>query len=324
MNRRELMDETLRALKAAADANRLRILRILAGGPFNVAEITEVLGVGQSTVSRHLKILADAGLVEARRAGTWAFYSVASPDSAEFAGELLALLEKTPNGGEDLDTPAIERVLARRRLATSEFFRETASSWDEVRDRVLGPAWHRDRLVALVGRGGTVVDLGTGTGVLLEALAPGADRVIGVDASPEMLEVARQRTSQDLDNADLRLGTLEHLPLSDGEADTMIANMVLHHVADLPGVFREVRRGLRPEGRILIADLEEHDQESLWRALGARWPGFRPEDVREMLESAGFEIVGRERLPAVDSKRPPVFLVEARRIEIPSTRGGNG
>ena len=307
-----MTDIALRPLKAAADPNRLRILAVLDRGPFHVAELTEVLGVGQSTVSRHLKILADAGLVEVRRAGTWAFYSLAA--AGGFAGRLLELLESTRNGDRDADAPAIERVLARRRLATSEFFRQTASSWDDVHDRVLGPTVHRDRLLEMVGPCGVVVDLGTGTGALLEALAPVAEHVIGVDASAEMLEVARERASSGASgDTELRLGMLEHLPLSDGEADTMIANMVLHHVADLPGVLREVRRGLSAGGRFLIADLEEHDDESFWKTLGARWPGFRFEDIREQLLAAGFDVVRHEKLPATDSERPPVFLVEARR-----------
>jgi ArsR family transcriptional regulator len=268
------LQEILRSLKAVADPNRIRILRVL--------------------------------------------YSIRSSGQEAFAPRLLTLLEDVLEGREDPDRFAVEKVLARRRRATSEFFRRTAPIWDTLREGAMGGPLPVDRLVDRIEGGGTVVDLGTGTGVLLQSLGPDVHRVIGIDASPEMLEIARSRTN-DVANAELRLGTFEHLPLSDGEANTMVANMVLHHVADPPGVFREIRRGLAPGGRLLIADLEEHDEESFWKALGARWPGFRPEDVREWLEAAGFEVIECEELPLDGSARgmarPPAFLMEARRCD---------
>jgi ArsR family transcriptional regulator len=158
-----------------------------------------------------------------------------------------------------------------------------------------------------VGSPGIAVDLGTGTGLLLDRLAGVAGRVIGVDASPEMLDLARGRAP---DNVELRLGALEHLPLGDGEADAMVANMVLHHVANPPEVLREVRRGLRPGGRALLADLEEHDRESFWQTLGAQWPGFRRDEIEKWLAVAGFGDIRAETLPATPH-RPAIFLIEA-------------
>jgi DNA-binding transcriptional ArsR family regulator len=310
------VETTLRALKGAADGNRLRILRILAEGPFNVAELTDILGVGQSTVSRHLRILSDAGLVAVRRAGTWAWYSLPAPTGGEFPGGLLRLLADEGEGSNG-DAAAVERVLARRRRTTSEFFRRTAPDWDRMRETMLGPAVHLDRLLARLGAPHTAVDLGTGTGLLLERMARSAGAVIGVDASAEMLDVAGRRIEEaHLTNTELRLGTLEHLPLRDGEADAMVANMVLHHVADVPRVLREIRRGLAPGGRLLVADLEEHPDEAFWRGLGAQWPGFRRGDVRRWLEEAGFTEIGFDRAddsgPAA-ADRPTLFLAEAKR-----------
>jgi DNA-binding transcriptional ArsR family regulator/precorrin-6B methylase 2 len=318
------VESIVQACKAAGDPNRLRILRILTRGPFNVAELTEMLGIGQSTVSRHLRLLADAGLVEVRRTGTWAFYSLRSALPDGFTGQLLEVLAGVLPQCGDGDQESVREALARRRRTTSAFFRTAAREWDHVRERALGPPAHLDRLFALVGRGGTVVDLGTGTGVLLEGLSPLADSVIGIDASPEMLEVAGRRVRENhLENTQLRLGALEHLPLGDGEADTTVANMVLHHVADVPAVLRDIQRVLAPQGRIVIADLTEHGEESFWQTLGAQWPGFRAEELREWLAAAGFVRIQCEELPAPASPngavrngpRPAVLLVEATRGE---------
>ena len=307
------MDSILRATKAVSDANRLRILRTLSAGPFNVAELTEILSISPSTASRHLRLLAEAGLVEARRSGTWAFYSLCATGGAHFGRRLLSLVEEALDETDNPDTARIERVLAARRHATSRFFRNTAGEWDRVRDEILGPSRHADHLVGLVGTGGTVVDLGTGTGVLLEKIGRVADRVIGVDASAEMLEQARRRIeSEDLGNTELRLGTLEHLPISDGEADTMVANLVLHHVADVPSVLRDIRRGLAPGGRLLVADLEEHEHETVLSCLGARWPGFRPDELSRWLTAAGFRC-DRPESRITSGRRPAVFLLEATR-----------
>jgi ArsR family transcriptional regulator len=258
--------------------------------------------------------------VTVRRAGTWGFYGLTPGDGHAFDGRLQELLGEALDDAGDDEAAAVERVLARHRRSRSEFFREAASRWDHVRDAALGPPAHLDRLVELAGRGGTVVDLGTGTGVLLQRLANASKRVIGIDASPEMLEEATRRAEQEQVAADLRLGALEHLPLSDGEADTMVANLVLHHVAEPAAVFREIRRGLAPGGRLVIAELEEHDDPSFWRGLGARWPGFRPDEMQDWLKAAGYRGVRTElSAPATGDleteRKPRVFLVEARRSD---------
>ncbi len=327
------MTETLSTFKALADPTRLRILRSLAAGPFHVNELVAILGTGQSTVSRHLRLLAEAGLVECRRTKTWAYYSLAK-NGKDFPARQLGALETAWADQPNPDRAAVESALARRRDATRAFFRRRATDWDRLRDDLLGPLTHVDRLAELVGDAPVVVDLGTGTGVLLERLAPRAGRLIGIDASPEMLEVARRRAHDaHLANTELRLGALEHLPLSDGEANAMVANLVLHHVADVSPVLREVRRGLARGGRLVLVELAASDDEELWRALGAPRPGFRTEELRAQLEREGFRVLRSEpvapeatngRPAAADfaarggstaPRRPAAFLLEASRID---------
>jgi ArsR family transcriptional regulator len=308
------VEEILRASKAVADRNRIRILRILTDGPFHVAELTGILGLGQSSVSRHLRILKDAGLVTVRRAGTWAFYSSAPAGEDSHASRLLGCLREEFAGADSPDLPAVERALAERRRETSAFFREIAPEYEERRAAAFDPTAHMDALLEVVGRAETLVDLGTGTGLALRDLARVSARLIGVDESAEMLGIARRRIdARELPEVDLRLGALEHLPLSDGEADVMVANLVLQHIADVRGVLPEIRRGLAAEGRLVIADLAEHGDEDLRETLGARWPGFSPPQLVSWLREAGFTRV-THRLVSTDSRSlagPDVVLMEA-------------
>lgn len=317
--------ETLSAFRALSDPTRARIVRVLGSGPFHVNELAEILGARQSTVSRHLRLLSEANLVTCRRSRTWAYYSLSQQDGKRFPSRLLELLAGEWEGSSNPDEPAIEAALARRRRATSEFFRKSAGKWDGLRDRMLGPTAQSGHIVDWIEEGEeVVVDLGTGTGVLLEALSARARKLIGIDSSPEMLEIARRRTKEaGLANAELRLGALEHLPLSDQEATAMVANLVLHHVANIPEVLREIRRGLAPGGRLVIAELTEGGDESFWQSIGAQWPGFRPEDLREKLVSSGFQLERQETLGETPMEmngnsgtgnRPQLFLLNARRM----------
>ena len=188
-----------------------------------------------------------------------------------------------------------------------------------------GPPGHLDAVVDHLGTvdlgiidlgdSGTVVDLGTGTGVLLSRLSSRARTVIGIDASTEMLQIARRNvTSQGLGNVELRLGALEHLPVPDHQADVMVANMVLHHVANPADVLREVHRGLRPGGLFLLADLATHSEESYREKLGALWLGFERQELETWLEEAYLELIEFAEL-AGQNDRPTVIVVTARARE---------
>ncbi len=311
------MDFYLTSFKALADETRLRIVCVLRSSAFNVNELVSVLDMGQSRVSRHLRILLDAGLVEARREGVWVYYRLSdrwrqSGRSRNGNSNLryLRVLARELHHGRD--GRAVDACLQKRREKASQFFKGVAADWDRQRDSVQGRPEHLDRLAESLGSTGTVVDLGTGTGILLSRLSRRAETVIGIDVSNEMLQVARRNVeAQGLNNVDLRLGAVEHLPVADHQADAMVANMVLHHVANPADALREVHRGLRPEGLFLLANLATHSEENYREKLGHLWLGFERQEIEAWLEEANFELKEFTQLPE-EENRPAVILAKAR------------
>lgn len=283
--------------KALADETRLRLLGVLARHELNVGEIVQVMGMGQSRISRHLKILMDAGLVDCQRHGLWAFYSArAANGSSALLSAVLEGLADLPEHRADLD--AVAQVLSERRRSTMRFFDAVASDWNRLSremlgDFELGPAI-RDSLEARGAGIGTVVDLGCGPGLLMGHLADVARQVIGVDNSPRMLDAAAKLLPEG-PGVSLRIGNLEHLPLRDGEADAAVMSLVLHHLAAPQAGIAEMGRVVRPGGQAVLADFLLHDNEELRTRYGDRWLGFAPEDLRLWLERAGFQEIGCER-----------------------------
>jgi ArsR family transcriptional regulator len=314
------MEALLPIAKGLAHEARLRILRILDHGPFTVNELVEILRVGQSGVSHHLKILAEAGLAEGERHGAHVFYSLRRPEASETSADrVLPWLTAELAREGDPDGPAISACLQRRAERSRHFFREKARDWEGLRDRVMGPPDYLERLVEAVAGCPTVVDLGTGTGTLLRQLGPRVREAIGVDASAEMLEMARGNLGRwGLSNVDLRLGALEHLPLGDGEADGAVANMVLHHLDHPSRALGEIRRVLRPGGALVIAELTPHEQEAYRDLLGDHWLGLEPERLRSWVDEAGFASEEVEELapgaPEAEGEpsRPGLYLIRAR------------
>ncbi len=316
------MSEQVPTFKALADETRLRILGVLRSCPFNVHELTQILRIGQSRVSRHLKILAEAGLVESRREGMWVYYRLATSWAGRADGRRFLRILARELAAPAEDQAELEACLDRRRESAAEFFGRVADDWDAHRDSVQGPPEYLDVVVDRVAGARTVVDLGTGTGVLLARLSAGAQSVIGIDGSPEMLRRARQSVAErGLENVELRLGTLEHLPVPDRVADAVVANMVLHHVARPADALREARRALRPGGRFVVADLAAHEEESYRDELGDLWLGFERETMTGWLADADFEIEEFRELDG-GAGHPAVLLVAARSGEKSSEGGG--
>jgi len=279
----------LDVLKALADPSRIRLTAILLAGEFTVQELCRIMGMGQSRISRHLKILAEAGILAVKRQGTWSYYRVGG-DSDFFIAIRPAFEQAVatiPERKQDLAVVAV--ILEERRKRSQEFFDRHARQWDDLARTLLPVPVYLPCLLSLVPSGGTVVEIGIGTGGLLADLTALADRVIGVDHSPAMLEEARRRlTSSGVEGVDLRLGEMTHLPLPDASAGCALLNMVLHHAADPAAVLAEIRRVLAPGGALLIADLARHERETAREQLADQWLGFDEAELAGWMKDAGF------------------------------------
>jgi len=274
--------------KALSDETRIRLINILLHHELKVGEIVSVLGMGQSRISRHLKILADAGLVECRRDGVWGNYHVTENGSARrFIDAVRYLLEENPRSGEDLARAA--GIVDLRRSSTLRFFNAVADHWDALKREIIGDFDIGHALLKEAGNHGVGVDLGCGTGDLLAAMKIHAQKVIGVDRSPRMLEEARKRFTGG-DNIEIRLGELEHLPLGDGEADLAVVSLVLQYLDRPEAAFPETARILKPGGCFVIADFQRHTHEALQKTYGARRLGFDETEIREWLTANGFRL----------------------------------
>ena len=303
--------DMLDTLKALADPCRLRLVAVLLAGEFTVQELTRILGMGQSRISRHLRILTEAGVLTVKRQGTWSYYRVGGEDPffAAIRSAVEQELTRLPERPKDL--AAVAAVLDERRRRSQEFFDRHARQWDDLARTLLPVPDYLERLLSLVPEKGTVVEIGLGTGGLLPALAAKAAKVIGVDHSPAMLEEARRRLAlAGLAGIDLRLGEMTHLPLPDNGADCAVLNMVLHHAADPAAVLREIRRVLVPGGVLVLADLARHEREWVRDRLADQWLGFAEDELTAWLSEAGFAEVRCERLEGGDGQEA-VLVVRA-------------
>jgi ArsR family transcriptional regulator len=304
----------LRWMSSLSDPTRVRALRLLERHELSVAELCDVLQLPQSTVSRHLKVLSDDAWVGSRREGTSHLYALSERLGAP-AKRLWALLrdELGENGSSRSDDQRLERVLAFRQTRSQAFFAKSAAYWDKLREEMFGARLEVPILAGLLDEGATVGDLGCGTGWLLPALSPFVARVVGVDASAQMLQMARHRVGR-LANVELRRGRVEHLPLADGSLDAALLVLVLPHVAEPQRAVAELGRVLRPGGRALLLDLQTHERAEYHQQMGHVWLGFSPGAVEGWLGAAGLASVRvRALAPQSSAKGPPLFIATARK-----------
>lgn len=299
-------------LKALGDPTRMRILRLLELEELSVGELTASLGMAQSRVSNHLRVLRDSELIRERRVGTSSYLRPAllsaseTGEEATFPSRLWATLREGLRGLSEpaADRTRLEAVLAQRGPGGAEFFDRIADRWDKFGAR-FSTGQARQRAVAqLLPPGLVVADLGCGTGYLGRAVSGLCDKLICIDSSQGMLDQARHRLEA-LDGGaqlEFRLGELEHLPLADGEVDAVLAGMVLHHLATLERAIAEMRRVLRPGGSCVVLELDPHREAWMQEALGDRHLGLASSEVLDALRRVGFEDL---RLEAVDDRYLP-------------------
>ena len=283
------MEHLLSGLRACAEPTRLRILALVARGTFCVMEFTEILGQSQPRLSRHLRLLGEAGLLERTREGAnvWFALPPADSDAGSLARAILARLpEEDPTLAADRRQAA--RVLAERARIATESFQKRGADWDEMRALDLPAADVEIALLDLLPRDmGRLLDIGTGTGQMLELLAPRISQGVGVDASRAMLALARARLSRPgLTHCAVRLGDMYRLPIADGAFDHVMLQMVLHYAEDPAAALAEATRVLRPGGTLVVVDLAAHDNQDCLTRLAHRWPGFTDARMQALLGSA--------------------------------------
>jgi ubiquinone/menaquinone biosynthesis C-methylase UbiE/DNA-binding MarR family transcriptional regulator len=287
-------------LKAAGEATRLRILALLGETELTVSDLTAILRQSQPRLSRHLRLLTEAGLIERFREGAWAFFRLGERgSSADIARALIARLN-----AEDAviarDRERLAAVRGARVAAAQAYFRRHAAEWDRIRKlHVADAAVEAAVRAALADRPiRALLDLGTGTGRMLELFAPDIERGLGLDLSLDMLALARARLDRaGLQHCSVRHGDIYNLALPRDSFDVVILHQVLHFLDDGPRAVAEAARVLRPGGRLLVVDFAPHDLEFLREQHAHRRLGFAAEAVTQWLEAAGLEPVRQQTLP---------------------------
>jgi ArsR family transcriptional regulator len=317
-------DALLAALKAAGEATRLRILALLGHAELTVKDLTAILGQSQPRISRHLKLLAEAGLIDRHPEGAWVFYRLTDAGAArEFAAALFAHVD----AGDAVLTRDRERLAAVKQEhaeTARTYFAENAVDWDTIRALHVAENSVESAILEAIGdrQFDSLLDLGTGTGRLLELFAPLYARAIGVDASAAMLAVARANLDRaGLTSAQVRLGDIQHLPFGRNSFDVVTIHQVLHYLDEPERAIAEAARVLRPGGRLLIVDFAPHDLEFLREKHAHRRLGFARPAMRQWIEAPGLELESARDLPAgKDRLTVTLWLARDRRIAVAGAR----
>lgn len=307
------MEALRQVFKTLTDPTRMRLLLLLEREELAVQELMQVLDMAQSTVSRHLGILREGGLLEDRREGTWVYYRL-KPVNGEWR-EVWELTKRTlqsdPTRSRDL--AALESILEARSLRTRRWFDAVGPEWDSLRT-VFHDDVQRARAVnRLVPGGLRVADIGTGTGVLARELASLGIDVIAVDHSRRMIEAAEAKLGGGPGSVEFRFGEAGELPIDDSDVDAAFAHMVLHYLASPADAVREMARVVRPGGRVVVVDFVQHDREWMRDKLGVLWQGFPSETLQTWFEQAGLTELHIEvgESPSKNHDLPATFIATA-------------
>ena len=293
------MEQILQGLRAAGEATRLRLLFVLAHGEFNVTELTQILLQSQPRISRHLKLMTDAGLLSRFKEGSWVVFR---PRADGQAGRLAAMIAETLDADDAVlrgDLARLNEVLAERAERAEAYFSANAANWDALRSLHVDEREVEQAVLELIGddQPGVMLDLGTGTGHMLRLLAGRAGQAIGVDASREMLAVARANLEDaGLRNAQVRHGDIYALANEDVSVDEVVIHQVLHYL-DQPGkALAEAARVLTAGGRILVVDFAPHELEFLREEHQHRRLGIAEGAMADWLEQAGLRLLEHRSL----------------------------
>ena len=295
------MEQLLAELRAVAEPTRLRILGVLATADLTVSELTQVLGQSQPRVSRHLKLLCDAGLLSRFQEGTWVFYRLS--DDGPGAALVQSVLAQLPGDDARLhrDAERLEAVRLTRAEAAAEYFKENAARWDRIRSLYVPESAVEQAMLDAVEncRHEDLLDIGTGTGRILQVFGDHIRRGLGIDLSREMLAVARANLEKrNLRHCQVRQGDVYNLAVPQGAMDVVTIHHVLHFLDDPASAIREAARALRRGGRLLIIDFAPHQLEFLRSEYAHRRLGFSDDEIRAWCEQAGLEDLRVEHLRA--------------------------
>jgi ubiquinone/menaquinone biosynthesis C-methylase UbiE len=294
------MDELLAGLKAVAETTRIRILFVLSHGEMNVTELTYVLGQSQPRVSRHLKLMAESGLISRHKEGNWVLFRLR--EEGRSGALARALVEMLPGKDQLLsgDLSRLEEIRRQRHEAAATYFSANANDWEKLRSLHVREGDVESAMLAVLGSGTyeNVVDLGTGTGRVLELLNAKAAHLFGIDTSREMLALARANLERlNLRHAQVRQSDIYALPFGDGFADLVVIHQVLHFLDEPQRALLEARRILSVHGQILIVDFAPHDLEELRTEHAHRRLGISSEQMVSWLARTGLELARHEVLP---------------------------
>jgi ubiquinone/menaquinone biosynthesis C-methylase UbiE len=297
------LDPLVGQLRAAGEETRLRLLALIAEGELNVTDLTDILGQSQPRISRHLKLMAEAGLIERNREGAWAFFRLAERHPAGALARALVERLDPRDGVIAADRARLQAVRAARAEAAKAYFDRHAAEWDRIRSLHASDEAVEAAMLDMIGPGPlrAVLDLGTGTGRILSLLAPRASRLVGVDANHAMLAVARANLERaGLRQAELRQGDIYALPVERNAFDLVIIHQVLHFLEDPARALREAASVLAPGGRLLVVDFAPHGLEFLREAHAHRRLGFERDQMVAWLSEAGLDTARHLQLPAPD------------------------
>jgi len=294
LNRTPLsLDRTVDILRAAGEPTRLRLIALLSAADLTVTDLIDILGQSQPRISRHLRLLVEAGLVERYQEGAWAWFRASEASAA--SGLCEAVLERLDGGDAQLqrDRQRLDAVRKRRADRAADYFARNAAEWDALRSLHVDEGKVEAAMLEMVGKRPfqAMLDLGTGTGRLLELFAPLFARGVGVDMSRDMLAIARANLDRaGLSRVQVRQGDIFMLPTQAGQFDLVALHQVLHYLDDPAAAIREAARALAAGGRLLIADFAPHDLEFLRAEHSHARLGFSHAQLREWLEQAGLEV----------------------------------